>query len=226
MDDGEIIRRHMRHLYDDISAHFDVTRYRPWPEILDFIGNADGEVALDLACGNGRHAPALMDAGFTTICIDLCRPLLRSGVRRVEGMGGSIDFIQGDVVRTPLVDRSADVALFIAGLHHLPTERERVAALKEIERLLAEGGRGLISVWSMDQKSVPADRMALTLDTQWGRVELDGSDRFIPWSADGAVRYRYFHLFDLDEFTSVIERVLPGSVTFQSGDNLFAIVNK
>lgn len=223
MDPSWIVRWHMEQLYDDIWEHFDRTRYDPWKDVLEFIEGCDGERALDLASGNGRHAPALLERGFEVHCVDLCTPLLGSAMARMAGLGGG-HAIRGDATAVPLSDDSVDTVLYIAGLHHLPTQGERLGSLSEVKRVLRTGGRGLISTWSEAQTNVPKEELVRSLDTPWGLVELDGNDWFIPWKADGSVRYRYYHLFSEEGLDTLVGSVFKQRETFVSGNNVFSII--
>jgi trans-aconitate methyltransferase len=51
----------VHHTYDRIAAHFAQTREYPWPEVESFLDGRTAEVALDLGCGNGRHAELLAE---------------------------------------------------------------------------------------------------------------------------------------------------------------------
>lgn len=56
-----------------------------------------------------------------------------------------------DCLRLPLRDGVADGVISIAVLHHLATRERRLQALDEMRRVLAPGGRALVTVWAKDQ---------------------------------------------------------------------------
>lgn len=56
-----------------------------------------------------------------------------------------------DCLRLPLRDGVADGVISIAVLHHLATRERRLQALNEMRRVLAPGGRALVTVWAKDQ---------------------------------------------------------------------------
>jgi SAM-dependent methyltransferase len=79
-----------------------------------------------------------------------------------------------------------DLAVYVATLHHLPTRTGRVASLDELARLLASGGRALVSAWSTDHDQFDAQ---------------SGFDTTVDWTLpDGETVERFYHIYDADEF--------------------------
>ena len=105
----------------DIAEHFAATREYPWPEVESFLADRRGAVALDLGCGNGRHAELLADRAGTVVGVDLSRGLLRAARDRAteRGFDDSLSLVQGDAARVPLAADAVDLAVYVATLHHL-----------------------------------------------------------------------------------------------------------
>lgn len=202
-------RRGVRRTYDRIADHFDETRASPWPEVADFLDSVDPVArALDLGCGNGRHAELLSGVARETYCLDASASLL--GIAR-ERTGESVTPIQGDAGRLPLRDGTIDVAVYVATLHHLPSREARVASLRELARVLRPGGRALVSVWSTAHDRFDAE---------------EGFDTTIDWTLpDGEPVPRYYHIYDSDEFEADVSAAGFGQVdTFVSSGNCYATV--
>lgn len=53
----------------------------------------------------------------------------------------------------PFRDESFDAVLSLAVVHHFATTERRVKAIRELSRILRIGGRVIISVWALEQKS-------------------------------------------------------------------------
>ncbi|CAN0018217.1 unnamed protein product, partial [Phaeothamnion confervicola] len=52
----QIEREHVRAVYDVIAAHWDRTRYKPWPRVATFLaGLPPGSLVADIGCGNGKY---------------------------------------------------------------------------------------------------------------------------------------------------------------------------
>lgn len=203
-------RAAIQHVYDRIAGHFASTRTRPWPEVIDFVESV-GSVAraLDLGCGNGRHVPALANAGGEVVAVDLSRSLLE--IARASQPHLVVSWIQADVLGLPIVSDSVDVALYIATIHHLPSREQRIASLDELSRVLRPGGVGLISAWSVSHEKFDATA---------------AHDRVIPWTLPtGETIDRFYHLYDLEEFSADLRRsALAVERGFESAGNCYAIV--
>ncbi len=204
----------IRATYEVIAESFAGTRRHPWPEVLEFVADlpADSRV-LDLGCGNGRHARAMIARGHRVIGLDFSRRLVSLG--RAESLasarGRRIEWIEGDAAAVPCRDRSFDAATCVAVLHHLPTRDDRIAVLAEIRRVLRPGTRVFLSVWSADQPRFDAVR--------------DSGDVEVPWTMpDGSVIPRFYHLFQEGELERlIIESGLRGERFFHGMDNWFAV---
>jgi ubiquinone/menaquinone biosynthesis C-methylase UbiE len=192
--DPAAARRDVRETYDRIADHFAGTRTHAWPEVVEFVereGSEQCDVGLDLGCGNGRHAAVLARRCDRVLALDASRPILEAATSdlsepRWETDPGRIALVQGDATRLPLADGSVDLAVYVATLHHLPTRAARVASLEALERVLAPGGRGLVSVWS-------------TAHDRFDREE--GFDTTIDWTLPGGETVpRFYHVYDPEEF--------------------------
>ena len=194
--------------YNRIAPHFAQTRQAPWPEVESFVRDAgDVNRALDLGCGNGRHLALLGEVASDVIGIDLSRTLLRIA----RNHDTEAQTVQADVVTLPLQTDSIDLAVYIATLHHLPTPAERQESLGEVVRVLQPGGKACISCWSVSHDKFDATT---------------GHDRWVDWTLpSGEVVPRFYHIFDLAEFTAMLEAsTLTIESTFESAGNCFGIV--
>jgi demethylmenaquinone methyltransferase/2-methoxy-6-polyprenyl-1,4-benzoquinol methylase len=104
----------------------------------------DGEVAVDVACGTGRLAAALvqLQPGATVIGLDFSWEMVRRAhADRRERLG----FAVADAMRLPLRDTSVDVVTIAFGLRNLP---EPGQGLLELRRVLRPGGRLVVCEFS------------------------------------------------------------------------------
>lgn len=101
---------------------------------------------LELGCGNGKTAAALVRDASSVVALDFSRKGLeacRAAVRSPK-----LDVILGDLCSLPLADRSFDHVVASHVLGHL-LEGERTEALEEIARVLVPGGRLLFRAFSV-----------------------------------------------------------------------------
>jgi SAM-dependent methyltransferase len=95
--------------------------------------------ALDAACGTGRHAARLVALGHEVEGVDLTPEMLARA--RVNVPDAS--FREADLRSIPSGDRAYDLVVCGLALAHLPGLTD---AVTELSRVLAPGGRLLISV--------------------------------------------------------------------------------
>ena len=197
--------------YDRIAEHVSATREHAWPEVETFLADRRGSLALDLGCGNGRHAELLADCADRVVGLDASRGLLEQARVRAAERSFALALLQGDAQRLPLADDVVDLAVYVAVLHHLTPQAARIRSLVELERVLAPGGRGLVSVWSTEHERF--DREA-------------GFDTTVDWTLpDGETVPRYYHIYDPEEFRmDLAESPLRVLETFVATGNCYAVV--
>ena len=104
-----------------------------------------GERVLDVACGTGivaRLAADPVSPGGTVSGLDI-NPAMLSVARSVaQSSGRSIKWYESSAEAMPLPDASFDVVFCQLGLMFIP---DRKAAVREMRRVLAPGGRALVS---------------------------------------------------------------------------------
>ena len=133
--------------YDDGPGRFLLS---PWaPDLLDAVVPKPGERALDVACGTGvvsRLALERVGPHGRVTGVDLHPDMLSVADRNARRRGLSIEWKEGDAASLPVSDSSVDVIVCQQGLQFFA---EREAALQEMLRVLAPGGRVGILVWSV-----------------------------------------------------------------------------
>ena len=85
--------------------------------------------------------------------------LLEAALQRLEPVGlpllwcRGFDLLMGDVLALPFQSGAFDAVLCIAVLHHISSEARRIVCLREIVRVLREGGLALVTVWAQEQEN-------------------------------------------------------------------------
>ena len=98
--------------------------------------------ALDLGCGLGRHSRHLAARFERVDALDISAEM----IERASGLGhpDSIHFalLEGD--RYPVESSSIDFAMSFLVFQHIPEPADVAGHLKEIRRVLADGGRAVL----------------------------------------------------------------------------------
>ena len=203
-------------VYDRIADHFSKTREYAWPEVESFIADevdrcGELDVALDLGCGNGRHAQALAEAGAAVVGLDVSGGLLSAAQQRASERGFDVDLVHGEGSRLPFASNRCSQIVYVATLHHLRTRKARRRSLSEVGRVLAPGGRALVSAWSTAHDRFDAD---------------EGFDTTVDWTLPGGKQVgRYYHIYDPDEFRADLDAAAIEVVDCRvSSGNCYAVV--
>lgn len=136
-----------RMFFDEMARRYDadvvavgwdpVALLRTWPFVVPA-----GAHVLDAACGTGAVLASLAGAGRTLAGFDLSPEMIAWSKRRSGLRGAELDV--ADLGGTwPRGDASADIVMCLAALEFVP---DLDAAFDELARVLAPGGRALITV--------------------------------------------------------------------------------
>lgn len=121
----------------------------PWaPGLVALAALQPGERVLDLACGSGLIArlvaPQVGATGRVT-GLDINAPMLDVARSLPPVAGAPIAWVQGSATAMDLPDASFDAILCQQGFQFFS---DKPAALREMHRVLAPGGRLAFSVWT------------------------------------------------------------------------------
>jgi ubiquinone/menaquinone biosynthesis C-methylase UbiE len=103
-----------------------------------------GERVLDVACGTGvvaRQAAAIAGTTSHIVGLDVNAGMLDMARRVPTPVGTTINWQEEDAAAIPFPDASFDVVLCQQGLQYFP---DRKAAVNEMSRVLAPGGRAAL----------------------------------------------------------------------------------
>ncbi|KAK1938215.1 Alkylated DNA repair protein alkB 8 [Phytophthora citrophthora] len=217
-------KQYVHEFYETVATHFSSTRHSPWPKVAQFVASLpSGSMIADLGCGNGKYMK----------CVDRSQSFVVGGDRssRLVSICGErgLDSMVCDALAVPLRSDSCDAALSIAVLHHLSTLGHRLAAVKELLRVLRVGGRGIIYAWAHEQMKGSRRRfeegrqdfmVPWNLDKRFAAVDAeeskddsteagdvsDGDDaKTCSTAQESVVVQRYCHMFKQGELENLIE---------------------
>jgi ubiquinone/menaquinone biosynthesis C-methylase UbiE len=114
--------------------------------LIELAALGPDERVLDVGCGTGivaRTAAARVGAGGTIVGLDMNEGMLAVARRLSAEVRPTIEWRQGDAARLPFSDAAFDVVFCQQALQFFP---DRLAALREMHRVLAPDGRLALSV--------------------------------------------------------------------------------
>jgi ubiquinone/menaquinone biosynthesis C-methylase UbiE len=125
----------------------------PWTRVLlEYAAPQIGERALDVACGAGsvaRHVAPLVGAEGRVVALDISPEMLAVARALPAPTGATIEWREGDAIALVLPDDAFDLVLCQQGLQFFS---DRAASLREMRRVLTDGGRVVLSVWQALQR--------------------------------------------------------------------------
>jgi ubiquinone/menaquinone biosynthesis C-methylase UbiE len=107
-------------------------------EVHSLLDDVNGRVALDAACGTGRHSAYLSSRGFEVIGVDSNRTMLALAESKVPAG----DFRLGDLTALPVDDGAVDVVVCSLALTHV---EPLGAVVAEFARVTRPGGFVILS---------------------------------------------------------------------------------
>jgi tRNA (uracil-5-)-methyltransferase TRM9 len=194
-----------RSFYEAFGHSFSATRQRIQLGVRRVLGGIPAYArVLDLGCGNGSVAWALIKQGFkgNYIGVDSSKALLGEA----HQSSPHVRFICIDLAapdwESKLTFKEYDYILAFAVMHHLPGVALRRSVVLHIRELLAPGGRFIHSHWQFLTSSrlrariQPWEIIGLKAD----QVEI--GDTLLDWRRDG-YGLRYVHYFNEEELSTL-----------------------
>lgn len=155
--DAKLQRRIQRYGWDKAAPHYE----RYWQEqlaparerLFALAGLRAGERVLDVACGTGLvtfPAAEIVGAHGRVVATDISEAMVSAVTAEAERRGlRHVTAARMDAEQLDLPDGGFDVVLCALGLMYVP---DPAAALRNILRVLAPGGRTVLAVWGARRK--------------------------------------------------------------------------
>lgn len=185
--------------YDQIADHYSETRKKHlWPELIKISQDIkDGDNILDVGCGSGKLLQALEGKKVDYLGIDPCEKLIELAQNQFKDQNPT--FRTGNVLELGVVpEYDFDYVFLIAVLHHLPGEKLRIDALKQLKNKITDNGKIILSVWNLWQNEKLNKYIwkffALKII---GKNKMEFGDVLLDWkdSKGHIISKRYYHAF-------------------------------
>ncbi|TET46270.1 MAG: class I SAM-dependent methyltransferase [Dehalococcoidia bacterium] len=162
---------------------------------------------LNLGCAHGPDfLPFKPD--FELHGADLSTEMLRFARKYSSKFDFRVHLTAADVRSLPYCDNTFDFAVSVATYHHVKGKADKLAALRELKRVLKPGGEAFITVWNRWQP----------------RFWFKGREVAVPWRTREKTFYRYYYLFTYFELESLVnEAGLEMIKSFPEHDYRFPI---
>jgi len=206
------IRRYLMRVYDSIALSYHGKRVKPWKPIvyraLLHLKPSLRTIIADIGCGSGHNTIEVAIRGFYVIGLDISLSMILLARKRFKRRSVIVysDFIQADMLYLPFRNNSIHSLIYIASLHHIPSEL-CTCILRESYRCLRVPGLLVITVWSLLQLR----HLPLILWSIIGRftnryIYRGLGDVYVPWRYKGKTYYRYYHLYLPSELKHLISK--------------------
>ena len=146
--------------YDRIARLYDPWSHSVTEDIEFYVEEArrSGGPVVELACGTGRIAVPVAQAGFRVIGVDGSAAMLEVARERAAAAGVAelVELRLGDLREPPVAERVPLVLVPFRSLLHMTTERDRERALEAAGSLLLPGGRLVFDVFAPSSEDIEA----------------------------------------------------------------------
>ncbi|MFC0861701.1 class I SAM-dependent methyltransferase [Sphaerimonospora cavernae] len=140
-DNGRALYDGFAEVFAQEAADSPYNAYYDRPAVLELLGDVRGRRVLDAGCGPGLYAAELLARGAEVIGFDQSGDMVHLARERL-GPGTVVRRHDLDAPLDWLPDAEMDLVLLALVIHYL---RDRVAALRELHRVLRPHGRLVIS---------------------------------------------------------------------------------
>jgi ubiquinone/menaquinone biosynthesis C-methylase UbiE len=176
------------------------------PVLRAMVDRVPPGLAIDAACGTGRHTAYLLERGHKVVAIDSSGAMLSKARQRAP----EADIRSGSLLDLPIADGSADLVLCALALTHFADLGPPVA---EMSRIVRRGGHVIVSDIHPVPVTMGAHAFFRAADDSRGMVR-----NHIHWTSDYMRAFRQSNLMVVDcveaeVVQATIDKISPSSST-------------
>lgn len=179
----------VRDVFDQIAPSWYNFRHRSIfrRELESLAERWGGGRLLNLGCAHGPDfTPFALN--FELHGVDLSTEMLRFARKYAQKYELRVNLALADVRTLPYRDNTFDHAISVATYHHVKGKTDRLAALRELKRILKPDGEAFITVWNRWQP----------------RFWFKGREIAVPWRTREKTLHRYYYLFSYLELEKLV----------------------
>lgn len=199
MDTSRIqsIMNSVRDFYNSHATSFAVTRNKFWRdgEYIARLLPQQGAI-LDVGCGNGRLTTFISNEVVYT-GVDNAENIIK--IAQEQYGSATRHFAVSSMESLTFPDNSFDCVVACASLHHVAGYSLQLQALREMRRVLREGGFLVMTVWNLRHPHY-RELYNFTDDD----FEKNGGNMEVPYKADGELSHRFVHAFTEEELETLL----------------------
>ena len=212
----DVTVRKVKETFETIADSWFNVRNKPFDFVRDFSKKIKNKRVLEVGCGCGAELALFAKENFV-VGLDIAKKMIKYAKKYFEKNGFKGHFVVGNILELRFKQKSFDVCLCIATLHH---SENRIKALNELKKVAKENI--LLSVWKKQKKFLKkllkSFFFSLIKKCEYGDV-------LVPWNYKGKVIYRFYHLFSRKEFEKELKKVFENCETKEDNKgNLIAFI--
>ena len=187
-------KKYVYEVYDKISKGFDVSRAYMWKPVQQFIDEEAKHCGIlcDVGCGNGKYIEYAAKQ-CEVVGTDISSQLLIISRENTRG-----DLFRCDSLVLPVKTGVCGAVLSVAVLHHFSTKKHRRQAVRELLRIVRQGGKVLVTVW-MRNGATSGDKSDVLVRFSLENIKECVNDE------DVYNNHRYYHMYDQSDVDLLVD---------------------
>ena len=183
--------KYVKKTYEKISDSWKNLRRSFW-FVRNFAKEIKNKKILDAGCGDCSQLIEFKENSL--FGVDFSKKMISEARKKCK----DAKLVIGDIRNLPFKDKSFDIVICIATLHHIKERKERIKALKELKRVCKE--KIMLSVLKRFSSLTFFGLFFSLFD-----FRLKFGDIFLNWNYKGKKFKRYYHTYSLRELKRDLE---------------------
>ncbi len=181
----------LKNVFDEIAPGWYNFRHRTIfrTELEAMAERWRGGRLLNIGCAHGPDFPPFTQ-NFELYGVDFSIEMLKLARKYARKFDFSVNLALADVCHLPYQNETFEWAMAVATYHHVRGGEARLAALRELRRVLKPGGEAFITVWNGWQP----------------RFWYKGKETYVPWRSGDKTLQRYYYLFSYPEMERLAKK--------------------